>query len=88
LEKDLKQMKKPDVKCLIRNFRYAVKQNRNEDCEVFAHLMRAALEHHFNEHECCNPKWCQFRVDSVQNTDDLKGCKANKTQTTKSCMRL
>jgi len=57
---------------LIHNFGYAVKQNRNKDPEIFSHSMKAALEHHFDYHKYCNPKWCQFREDSIRKADDSK----------------
>ena len=65
-------MKKTDCECLIRNFGYAVKQNRMKDEETFAKSMKAALEHHFDDHTYCDPTWCQFRTDSVRMADDTK----------------
>ncbi len=64
LEPLLKGMNKMDVECLIRNFGYAVKQNRGKNEEEFAKAMKAALEHHFDNHIYCNPSWCHFREDS------------------------
>jgi len=75
---------------LIHNFGYAVKQNRNEDPEIFARSMKAALEHHFDDHKYCNPKWCQFRDDSVRKADDSKrqNSEARTYQNTKTCTML
>jgi len=81
LEKGLKQMKKTDCKCLIHNFRYAVKQSRMKDEETSAKSMKAALEHHFDDHTYCNPTWCQFRTDSVCKVDDSKWKNSEQKQT-------
>jgi len=70
LELTCKEMKKTDCECLIRNFGYAVKQNRDKTEEEFSNAMKAALEHHFDNHEYCNPSWCHFREDSVRKSDD------------------
>jgi len=64
LEAMLKGMNKMDVECLIQNFGYAVKQNHEKCEEEFAKAMMAALEHHFDNHQYCNPLWCHFREDS------------------------
>jgi len=70
LEAVLKGMNKTDVECLIQNFGYAVKQNR-EKCEVdFAKAMKAALKHHFDNHQYCNPLWCHFRDDLEKKSAD------------------
>jgi len=74
-----KEMKKTDCKCLIRNFGYAVKQNREKTEEEFSKAMKAALEHHFDNHEHCNPSWCHFRDDSVRKLDDLVRAKLRNT---------
>jgi len=34
--------------------------------------MKASLEHHFDNHKYCNPKWCQFCDNSVRKADDSK----------------
>jgi len=60
LERNLTGMKKTDCECLIRNFRYAVKQNREKSYDEFEKAMMAALEHHFDNHKFCNPMWCHF----------------------------
>jgi len=39
---------------------------------VFAKSMRATLEHHFDNHEDCDPSWCQFWPDSKQKADATK----------------
>jgi len=70
LERKLTEMKKTDCECLVCNFGYAVKQNREKSFEEFEKAMKAALEHHFDNHEYCNPTWCQFREDSVQKSAD------------------
>jgi len=31
--------------------------------------MTAAMEHHFDNHEFCNPLWCHFQEDSIQKSD-------------------
>jgi len=49
-----------------------------KDEETFAKSMKAALEHHFDDHSYCDPKWCQFRTDSICKADELKH---NKLQT-------
>jgi len=71
LEKKLSAMKKTDCECLIRNFGYAVKQNREKSFEEFETAMKAALEHHFDNHIFCNPSWCQFRDDSMRKSADI-----------------
>jgi len=70
LEKVLKEMKKTDCECLIRNFGYAVKQNREKTFDEFHKAMTASMEHHFDNHKFCNPVWCHFREDSVRKCDD------------------
>jgi len=75
LELKLRVLKKTDCKCLIRNFGYAVKQNRDKSEAEFAKAMAAALEHHFDNHEFCNPTWCQFREDSARIADPEKRIK-------------
>jgi len=56
-------MNKKDVEYLIG---YAVKQNHEKCEEEFAKAMMAALEHHFDNHQYCNPLWCHFREDSLK----------------------
>jgi len=75
LELKLRVLKKTDCECLIRNFGYAVKQNRDKSEAEFAKAMAAALEHHFDNHEFCNPTWCQFREDSARIADPEKRIK-------------
>jgi len=57
LEWNLKEMKMTDCKCLIHNFGYAVKQNWEKIEEELLKAMTAAMEHHFDNHEFCNPSW-------------------------------
>jgi len=61
LKKILKGMNKTDCECLQRNFGYAIKQNRHKTFEEFKIAMKVAMEHHFDNHEFCNPSWCHFR---------------------------
>jgi len=68
--KKLGEMKKTDCECLIHNFGYAVKQNHEKPEEEFPKVMTAAMEHHFDNHEYCNPSWCHFREDSIHKSDD------------------
>jgi len=56
----------------MQNFGYAIKQNRLKDDEMFTKSMRAALEHHFDNHEDCDPCWCQFHPNSKSKVDDAK----------------
>jgi len=63
-------MKKTDCECLIQNFGYAVKQNQEKTEEEFLKAMTMALEHHFDNHDYCNPTWCHFREDSIRKSDD------------------
>jgi len=67
-------MKKTDCECLICNFGYAVKQNREKTEDKFLKAMMALMEHHFDNHEYCNLSWCHFREDSIQKSaDDVRG---------------
>ena len=67
-------MKKTDCECLIQNFGYTVKQNREKMEAEFLKAMTASMEHHFDNHEFCNPSWCHFREDSIQESaDDVCG---------------
>jgi len=70
---------KTDCECLIHNFGYAVKQNHEKTEEEFVKAMKAALKHHFDNHEHCNPSWCHFRDDSVRKLDDLVRAKLRNT---------
>jgi len=63
-------MKKTDCKCLVHNFGYTMKQNHEKSYEEFEKAMKVALEHHFDNHEFCNPSWCPFREDSVCKSAD------------------
>ena len=63
-------MKKTDYECLIHNFGYTVKQNHEKTEEEFMKAMTAAMEHHFDNHDYCNPSWCHFRDDSIHKSDD------------------
>jgi len=74
-----KEMKKTDCECLIRNFGYAVKQNREKMEEECTIAMKAALEHHFDNHIFCNPSWCHFQEDSVRKSDDTVRAKLRNT---------
>jgi len=75
IEKTVKGMKKSDCECYIRNFGYAVKQNRHKSFEEFETAMKAVLEHHFDNHEFCSPVWCHFREDSHRKSDDTTRAK-------------
>jgi len=36
--------------------------------------MTALMEHHFDNHEFCNPSWCHFQEDSIRKSpDDIRG---------------
>jgi len=37
--------------------------------------MKAALEHHFNNHSFCNPSWCQFRDNFLCKSTDIARAK-------------
>ena len=69
-EKHIKGMNKTDCECLMRNFGYAVKQNRSKSEEEFAKALKAAFDHHFDMHGNCNPSWCNFRMDSRRKSPD------------------
>jgi len=58
-------MKKTDCKCLICNFSYAVKHNQEKMEAEFLKVMTASMEHHFDNHEFCNPSLCHFQEDSI-----------------------
>jgi len=32
--------------------------------------MTTAMEHHFDNHDYCNPSWCHFRDDSIRKSDN------------------
>jgi len=72
---------KNECECLIRNFGYAVKQNREKSFEEFEKAMKVALEHHFDNHIFCNPSWCQFRDDSMQKSADIVRAKLRNVNT-------
>jgi len=80
-------MKKTDCKCLIQNFGYVVKQNHEETEDEFTQAMKAALEHHFDNHIFCNPSWCHFREDSVKKSDDTVRAKLRNTSIAANKMR-
>jgi len=73
--KKLTEMKKTDCKCLICNFGYAIKQNHEKSYEEFENAMKAALKHHFNNHDFCNPSWCHFKEDLVCKSADTNRAK-------------
>ena len=59
-QKKCSSFKKTDCDCLIRNFGFADKQNRHKSFEEFTTAMKAAHEHHFNNHHYCSTEWCHF----------------------------
>jgi len=85
LERNLKEMKKTDCKCLICNFGYAVKQNCKKTKEEFPKAMMAAMEHPFDNHEFCNPSWCHFWEDSIQKSDWCCPAMVNSEMFTQPC---
>jgi len=69
-ESKIKGMNKTGCECLIRNFGYVVKQNRNKTMEEFVKALKATFDHHFDKHDYCNPSWCNFREDSRRKSPD------------------
>ena len=55
-----KGLNKTIVEVLIRNFGYALKQNRKAELPVLRTAMIAALEHEFNNHHFCSGEWCKY----------------------------
>jgi len=52
--------KKTDCEVLIRNFGYAMKQNRGKPMDEFKTAMNAGLYHQFNDHVHCSGEWCKY----------------------------
>jgi len=59
LKKRCSRFKGSDCEVLIRNFGYAMKQNRGAPMDVFLTAMTAALEHQYNTHWHCGD-WCTY----------------------------
>jgi hypothetical protein len=55
---------KADAHRMKRNLGDAVKQYRGASFERFQQAVDAALYHHFNKHEYCDPVWCKYCGDN------------------------